>query len=52
MNGVDENRKTLAAHGGNVPDIPRRLKWLEASSEGRAWLRDLPARVQAWIYGR
>lgn len=33
----------------NVFDIPRRLKWLEASSEGRAWLRDLPARVQACV---
>src|SRR5260370_30685071 len=31
----------------NMFDIPRRLKWLEASAEGRAWLRDLPARVQA-----
>jgi len=30
-----------------VFDIPLRLKWLEASSEGRAWLRDLPSRVQA-----
>jgi streptomycin 6-kinase len=32
-----------------VFDIPRRLKWLEASSEGRAWLRDLPDRVQACV---
>jgi len=32
-----------------VFDIPRRLKWLEASSEGRAWLRDLPARTQACV---
>src|SRR5216683_637056 len=31
----------------NVFDIPRRLQWLEASAEGRAWLRDLPSRVQA-----
>src|SRR6266481_8181852 len=31
----------------NVFDIPLRLKWLEASPVGRAWLRDLPARVQA-----
>ena len=30
-------------------DIPRRLKWLEAWAEGRAWLRDLPARVQACV---
>jgi streptomycin 6-kinase len=30
-----------------VFDIPPRLKWLEASSEGRAWLRDLPARIEA-----
>ena len=30
-------------------DIPPRLKWLEASSEGRAWLCDLPARVQACV---
>jgi len=30
-----------------VFDIPPRLKWLEASPEGRAWLRDLPARVEA-----
>jgi streptomycin 6-kinase len=28
-------------------DIPRRLKWLEGSSEGRAWLHNLPSRVQA-----
>jgi len=33
----------------NVFDIPRRLKWLAASAEGRAWLRDLPARVQACV---
>jgi len=32
-----------------VFDIPRRLKWLEAWAEGRAWLRDLPARVQACV---
>ena len=31
----------------SVFDIPLRLKRLEASPEGRAWLRDLPARVQA-----
>ena len=30
-------------------DIPGRLKWLEASTEGRAWLRDLPTRVQACL---
>jgi streptomycin 6-kinase len=29
--------------------IPPRLKWLEASPEGREWLRDLPARVQACV---
>ena len=34
---------------GDVFDIPRRLKWLEASTEGRAWLRDLPTRVQACL---
>jgi streptomycin 6-kinase len=27
-------------------DVPVRLKWLEASSEGRAWLGDLPRRIQ------
>jgi streptomycin 6-kinase len=32
-----------------VFDIPRSLKWLEAWAEGRAWLRDLPARVQACV---
>ena len=31
-------------------DIPRRLKWLEASAEGRAWLRDFPARAAACVY--
>jgi streptomycin 6-kinase len=35
------------SHGGNVFDMPVRLKWLEGSSEGRAWLRDLPARIKA-----
>lgn len=28
-------------------EIPPRLKWLEGSSEGRAWLGDLPSRIQA-----
>jgi streptomycin 6-kinase len=27
-------------------EIPRRLKWLERSSEGQAWLSDLPGRIQ------
>jgi streptomycin 6-kinase len=31
----------------NVFAIPPSLKWLEASPDGRVWLRDLPARVQA-----
>jgi streptomycin 6-kinase len=31
----------------DVFDIPLRLKWLEALPEGRAWLRELPARVKA-----
>jgi streptomycin 6-kinase len=30
-----------------VFDIPPRLKWLEGSSEGRAWLGGLPSRIQA-----
>ena len=30
-------------------NIPSRLKWLEASLEGRAWLRELPACVQACV---
>jgi streptomycin 6-kinase len=28
-------------------EIPSTLKWLEASSDGRAWLHELPGRVQA-----
>ena len=28
-------------------EIPSALKWLEGSSDGRAWLRELPRRVQA-----
>ena len=28
-------------------EIPSTLKWLEASSDGRRWLRDLPARLEA-----
>ena len=31
----------------NLFDIPLRLKWLEKSSEGRAWLGDLSSRIQA-----
>ena len=30
-------------------EIPARLKWLEMLPEGRAWLRDLPARVQTCV---
>lgn len=30
-------------------DLPPRLKWLEHSSEGRAWLRQLPAHVKACV---
>ena len=30
-------------------DLPPRLKWLENSSEGRAWLREMPAHVKACV---
>lgn len=30
-------------------DLPPRLKWLENSSEGRAWLRELPTHVKACV---